>query len=319
VYSVEVLPTEDVPASADPARDLAFMLEGSQSAVWADQYECIDSVRRLVLHQPELVRPHLPGVFPFLVASAQSLRSSMARNALLCIKEALERGLPLGSDLEPLCSVTLQRMAGDKKFIGQACADALTAAVESEGEGLGLVVQGLLGSVHARNPEVSSLCMVYMERCLEAAARRQASMAPTTPKQKPPLAELLGTDDRTLVAALGRGYEGRLAVGKNASRRSLKRLRGLLGGAAFRALLNETLAPALAKEVLEQTTPTAQDLTAAAPAAVGANKAGGQGTFRDHIAALRTKMRTQQAQGGGGGEAAATEEGVSATGVSSEG
>lgn len=91
-----------------------------------------------------------------------------------------------------------------------------------------------------------------------------------------PLDETLGVQPSELLVALGKGYEGKLAVGKNASRRSFKQLKALMGHAAFVKAVEEVLPPAQAREIL------------------GGSKddqASKSSSFKDHILAMRNKKK----------------------------
>lgn len=58
---------------------------------WASEYYAVESVRRLAVHHPELVKTHLSDALAVLICPAVSnLRSAVARNALLCIQDLIE-------------------------------------------------------------------------------------------------------------------------------------------------------------------------------------------------------------------------------------
>lgn len=58
---------------------------------WASEYYAVESVRRLAVHHPELVKTHLSDALAVLICPAvANLRSAVARNALLCIQDLIE-------------------------------------------------------------------------------------------------------------------------------------------------------------------------------------------------------------------------------------
>lgn len=167
VYQVEVLSTEEIEPSSNPEEDLALVAEHANCSEWADQYGCIDAVRRLCLHHKEMLgEEKLKDIFSLLVSGVSNLRSSMTRNALLCLREMLNQGFgpQMKESMPEICSVLLQRMVGDKKFICDACSAAMDVAVDSEV--VSDVLAALLPNVNSKNPEISSRCMIYVEKCL---------------------------------------------------------------------------------------------------------------------------------------------------------
>ncbi|EWM22552.1 Armadillo-like helical [Nannochloropsis gaditana] len=192
VYQVQVRNTEDLPPSLHPALDLDLVLEtvkegdaalhGGQRgeeerghADWAREYECIDAIRRLALHPslgPALLRPHLPLLLPFLLRSVHNLRSSMQRNALLCLRELF---VPAGLGpafppfLEPMCALLLRQLGhGDKKFIRVACEGVLAAAVGAEGGAtVPFLLPALLPMVKAKKAEEAAGSLLWIEQGLK--------------------------------------------------------------------------------------------------------------------------------------------------------
>jgi hypothetical protein len=105
------------------------------SSTWSDVYFAIESFRRLCLHHPALVSSDLNKLLPAVCQSAKALRSSVARNSLLALRDAfvwtdrLNTSNPLAcctNEMLRLVVVTLlEQGAADKSFLRQAAQSAL--------------------------------------------------------------------------------------------------------------------------------------------------------------------------------------------------
>ncbi|CAM9682180.1 unnamed protein product, partial [Discosporangium mesarthrocarpum] len=173
VYQVTVLSTDQFEPSPNPEQEMQAVLVAAEGrGDWADLYSALDSARRLtIFHRDVLLREeqqHLNQAVGLVGLAVGNLRSSMVRNALLCVKDMFSC---LGQDMARVdvgvvVGGTLQRLAGDKRFICLAAAEALEAA--SRKGPSQKVLHAILPSCEDRNAEVSSKAALYVELCLTA-------------------------------------------------------------------------------------------------------------------------------------------------------
>ncbi|CAM9906269.1 unnamed protein product, partial [Hapterophycus canaliculatus] len=180
VYQVSVLETAEFEPSPNPLEEMrAVRAASAGGGDWADLYSAVDSARRLCIFHGEAVvmggrgedgggeGSNLEGVVTLLAAAVGNLRSSMVRNALLGVGDIF-RFLKhdVGRvDIRPMVAGTLQRLAGDKRFICQTAAQAccrccclLSEAMEvatRSGPSVA-VLHAILPSLDDRNAEVAA-------------------------------------------------------------------------------------------------------------------------------------------------------------------
>mmetsp|Transcript_21087 Transcript_21087/g.26922 ORF Transcript_21087/g.26922 Transcript_21087/m.26922 type:complete len:418 (+) Transcript_21087:156-1409(+) len=106
---------------------------------WIEQYEAVDSIRRLAIHHKDILAPHLPKIVPFLQNGVGSLRSAMCRNTLFAVAEvyhhlANRHASALRVGIDKTIEVVLAKSINDKRFIataGIAAAEEIASSVAS--------------------------------------------------------------------------------------------------------------------------------------------------------------------------------------------
>ncbi|CBJ31203.1 conserved unknown protein [Ectocarpus siliculosus] len=328
VYQVAVLETGDFEPSPNPDEEMqAVRAASAGDGDWADLYSAVDSARRLcIFHAQKLLVPggqggggaggsgdggdadgNLEGVVGLLAAAVGNLRSSMVRNALLGVGDIF-RFLKhdVGRvDISPMIAGTLQRLAGDKRFICQTAAQAMEAAARN-GPGAD-VLHAILPSLDDRNAEVAAKSAFYAEQCLAALG--------VGSKAGVGLPEAL--EFRSMLPGMSRALNGKVAEGRASARRALLRCRKAMGLGPFEAAVKSSLEKAEATSLLTVLATPNRTGAAAGAGKAGPGRApilqgrrGGAGTGRGGGVAARPSIREQmmaarrkkgQAEGGSGG------------------
>eukprot|EP00904_Undaria_pinnatifida_P008262 jgi/Undpi1/4566/HiC_scaffold_18.g07920.m1 len=276
VYQVAVMETKEFEASPNPDEEMKAVLTASGGdGDWADLYSAVDSARRLcIFHRNVVARDgNLQGAADLVAAAVGNLRSSMVRNALLGVADMFGS---LGDDMarvdiQALIAGTMQRLAGDKRFICQTAAQAMEAAAR-RGPSLD-VLHAILPVFEDRNAEVLAKSAFYSEQCLAALG--------VGSKPDAGLPSGLKFDD--LARGMARVFNGKVAEGRASAKRGFLRSRKAMGAGPFEAAVARAIGTTEAASILST--------LAAAAAAADARKSG----------AGRGQVRPSSAQGGRGG------------------
>ncbi|CAN0559322.1 unnamed protein product, partial [Ectocarpus sp. 12 AP-2014] len=175
-----------------------------------------------------------------LAAAVGNLRSSMVRNALLGVGDVF-RFLKhdVGRvDIRPMIAGTLQRLAGDKRFICQTAAQAMEEAARN-GPGVD-VLHAILPSLDDRNAEIAAKSAFYAEQCLAA-----LGVGSKAGVGLPEALEFL-----SMLPGMSRALNGKVAEGRASARRALLRCRKTMGLGPFEAAVKVSLEKAEATSLL---------------------------------------------------------------------
>lgn len=134
IANVPVYASSDLSKPKEPEQDMAKILLSRShllnSVNWSELHLAITSLRQLIKYNPTIVQVKLTN--PLIVSAASSLRSGLARNAILCIKETVSLQL---SKPEPIIHafvpILLSRIAGNEKFLKTLAFDTLTLLVSN--------------------------------------------------------------------------------------------------------------------------------------------------------------------------------------------
>ncbi|CAM9967458.1 unnamed protein product [Scytosiphon promiscuus] len=337
VYQVSVLETAEFEPSPNPAEEMrAVRAASAGGGDWADLYSAVDSARRLCIFHGEAVvlggggvgdeeggagdGSNLEGVVSLLAAAVGNLRSSMVRNALLGVGDIFSfLKHDVGRvDIRPMVAGTLQRLAGDKRFICQTAAQVMEAAARS-GPSVD-VLHAILPSLDDRNAEVAAKSAFYAEMCLATLGVGSKAGAG--------LPE--GLELRSMVPGMSRALNGKVGEGRASARRALLRSRKAMGLAPFEAAVAATLEKPEASALLNALAAPNRAGAASAAAAGGPSsksglagrsglqRRGGSAAGRGRGGAARPSIREQmmaarrkkeEAEGKRGGSAAAAGDG----------
>jgi hypothetical protein len=127
------LDPSDVKALEDPERSLRTVSQNLKSNHWVDQFQAIDVVRSLSLHHANMLTPTLHRIAPLVATCAESLRSSVCKNALLCLFDMCgQYQTDLENSVPSLMTSLLKRSADTSNiFISASANSALVKLIES--------------------------------------------------------------------------------------------------------------------------------------------------------------------------------------------
>lgn len=238
-----VLESRQIAASDDAAAESARMQKGLAADDWAQQYDAIDSARRLAIHHTAVLAPLLAETMPKLHVAAGSLRSAMSRNALCAIADVFEHMAAIFPDdcVPATIGVLLRRAAHKNKFICKAATAALEQLVVNASSGTALLA--LTSYARDKAPVVVCSSAVYAQMCAAAMGGAVVEVALVP-----------------LVTSLGIWLGSRLPDGRNAARRLVMLLLAKHGVEAMNAAIkgapvSSIECAALRKEVARGTRP----------------------------------------------------------------
>lgn len=134
----------------------ALSADDVRSADWAAQFQALDDARRLVRHVPKLIvadRARLKKLVALVVALADSLRSTLAKNALRCLGELfLLLGPRMDSELDGVLAALLRRAADTNAFISDEAEATLVEAMRAGTEAR--LMQHVQAAATHRRPEL---------------------------------------------------------------------------------------------------------------------------------------------------------------------
>jgi len=168
------LPGFDSPPHESTVLTVMAGLGGSGD--WSDQFGAIDDARRLVRHAPSVLigSGHLKKLVGLIIGLVDSLRSALAKNALLCASELFVTfGKRLDPEIEVCLPVILRRAADTNAFISEAAngtmRDVCRHATEAK------LMTPVLAAVTHRRAEIRSRatwCLAMLtQRSLQTAAK----------------------------------------------------------------------------------------------------------------------------------------------------
>lgn len=97
---------------------------------WATQFEALNNVRRLAIHHASVLKPHLHTTSLRIVECVQSLRSQVAKNGLMCVRDMFEYlGSMMDNEIETLAVHILKRATDTNSFVKQQADAALSNMV----------------------------------------------------------------------------------------------------------------------------------------------------------------------------------------------
>jgi hypothetical protein len=100
---------------------------------WAAQFDACNALRRAIVHHPELISP--TSLLEDLLPIADSLRSSLAKNALITLEEMFAiKGKQMESQLEKIGPLLLKKSGDTNVFISAQGQNTLKAMVNHSSE-----------------------------------------------------------------------------------------------------------------------------------------------------------------------------------------
>lgn len=235
------------------------------SSVWAEKYEALVVMRRVLLHHTDIVdsdAQHLTGVVAAAVEDVDSLRSCRVRNGIICLRTLVSTcsvGLTLfntaalssssssssASSMSLIGSVTnclLAKTGGGPRFISELALNTLLNSAVPHLEPL-LLVSCLAPSVGHRNAELASSAILAMVGCV-----RRIDVSVLASSSEECMASL-----RDLCQGLSLALNAKRPKAKEEARTTFRSISATVGEEHFHRLLALHLTETQSKEVLRAT------------------------------------------------------------------
>ena len=170
---LEELRTEELKAlpAPPPEATLKSLLEQLRSDDWSAHFDAINLLRRLVAWADESgsdggLIGQLHSVNLLLIGYADSLRSALAKNAVVCFRELfIHFGHKMEADLDLIVPVLIKKAGESNGFICEEANKALSSMVNNVSEAR--AISALLGSASHRNPAARAKAAAHLAKALE--------------------------------------------------------------------------------------------------------------------------------------------------------
>lgn len=237
-------------ATACTADITSYVFTAAQEQ-WSTLYSAITNVRRLAISHPSVLAPKITSIIGQLVIASQNLRSSIVRNALHCLKELFEfvGSTAMSPHVENIIYNLITTMVlSDKKFIkalafdtAQSAINAVPAAVMLGAllpcaQDKGTTALDAFTAAHVPMPDAAAHASVLFELTLasmKVGAKPDSGFVDES-VYAPGVDPVLLAASRFLVGA-------KTVEGKDAARKTCRRLRRALGKGAFESHVTSAL------------------------------------------------------------------------------
>ena len=195
---IEELRTEDLkaqpPPSAPTAEVVRAALEQLRGDDWAEQFDAINTLRRMLAWQGATPDPalltHLHSLVLLMIQFSDSLRSALAKNACMCFKEmfTLLQGR-MEADLDLIAPVLIKKSAESNGFICDEANKALHAMIVHVSESR--CTAALVACSTHRNQTYRAKAALHLSRALEQQGYAKVLQSRELEKVVPVFASLL--------------------------------------------------------------------------------------------------------------------------------
>jgi len=224
--------------SAPTAAEIASVLKGLQSADWSTRFDSITSLRRLVVHHPSsLGTTHTKALVRDLKSELNSLRSSLAKNALMALADIFGSGVMARlweAELEQLAPSMLKRAGESSGFLREEAHRALLAMLSSCSDRFTLPL--LLNAAATGTKNIKIMAVVYLDRLVEVCAARPGGQGVASLQNNKEFPRLL--------KAIGSFASDAAVESRTHSKWSLIRLARIIGLEELDRTLSRALPPA---------------------------------------------------------------------------
>ncbi|OWZ08731.1 hypothetical protein PHMEG_00018674 [Phytophthora megakarya] len=235
---------ESVDAAAE-AQKLDQLLQRECATVdeadvaWAHEFAALDSLRRFAMYHKDQARRQLEnGVLTKLVLPAASnLRSTVARNALLCVQDLILGLKETACHFDAVVPVLLNRSCSEKQFLKDLARDVLDTALQA-GANEEFLHPLLTTSVSEKNAQIVSVAGLYVTKCvirMEHGHLRKFVLETRT----------------SFFDEVAAFLNCKVVECKAATRRTCQHTRRVIGNEAFVALVKEKLSGSAQLDVLK--------------------------------------------------------------------
>jgi len=150
-----------LPISQDPNEELQKVLRWLRSDHWKENFDGLNSIRRLGEAHPTLVSSHLCTLVPLFAKAINSLRSSLSRAAIITCRELFQFfGKKFEPYLEDLVPALIKR-AGEitNEFLCKETDEAIRALIENISPSRTIII--LLHQCNSKSPTVRMMIATY--------------------------------------------------------------------------------------------------------------------------------------------------------------
>ena len=136
---------------------------------WLDQFETVNTIRRLVKYNPEvfLSKVTLHNIVLSLVKGSDSLRSSLSKNSLIGLKEMCETlGKAADGEISDILKIFLKKASDTNTFLSETALEGLDALTINCSEGK-ILLHLVIIAENARNPAIKSKLMYCITKIIQ--------------------------------------------------------------------------------------------------------------------------------------------------------
>lgn len=131
---LEYVDTKDLEPMKSPSQEFQKAIRGLETQEWPELFHTLTSMRRVVLHHPQVVLSSgaLHSIVVLIMKQVENLRSSMAKNALITIADfflGLKKGMD--SEVQSVVPAVMKRSADSSNFLGESADRALDMMIEN--------------------------------------------------------------------------------------------------------------------------------------------------------------------------------------------
>ncbi len=220
-----------------------LQLFSSAGALWAEKFEAIVMLRRILYHHANAIRSgvHLLAMIDCISDQILSLRSSNVRNALMCVKltaKVLDQDLWSQETALKLFTALLNKCGSGPKFLCDAAFECCRSTSNSCPMPLFLtVVQPFI--VH-KNSEISA-------RAIETLVQKILNCDSS-------VLIVHNSSLRLLLASLALGLNAKKSQAKDKTKEALEFMRKTMGSLVFDEFIDENLEPSVGNDIKRELT-----------------------------------------------------------------
>ncbi|ETL45441.1 hypothetical protein F441_04613 [Phytophthora nicotianae CJ01A1] len=243
----ELLESEDVASDAEKLdqllqhkQQITITTTTDDDVAWGHEFEALDSLRSFTKHHQDAARRQLNNdVLKLLVLpAASSLRSAMARNALLCVQDLM---LGLKTDtaahLDAIVPVLLNRACSEKQFLRDLAREVLDTTLLA-GANEEFLRPLLATSTTEKNAQIVSVAGLYVTKCVIRMEREH-------------LRKFVLETRTSFFDEMAAFLNCKVVECKAATRRTCQHTRRVIGNDEFLALVKEKLSGSAQLDVLK--------------------------------------------------------------------
>eukprot|EP00163_Fabomonas_tropica_P001966 TRINITY_DN1145_c1_g1_i2.p1 TRINITY_DN1145_c1_g1~~TRINITY_DN1145_c1_g1_i2.p1 ORF type:complete len:1334 (-),score=342.97 TRINITY_DN1145_c1_g1_i2:21-4022(-) len=234
---MEEVATEDLQPCVNPERTLRDALKAidGNGEAWEKIFEAVTNIRRMAVHNPEVLLPQLHSVVLKVIVVLDNLRSQLSKNAVICFTDMFTY---LGRSMDPELETVIPNLLSKTQssgFISDEVDRALEAMIVNASTSRALAT--LLTHAQHRHKAIRVKSAQFIEMCVHTLGSRV--MGRDFERLMPVLVKLLADSDQAARHAAKRTTVALAEVfGLTEFERECKRLTGDAGTKKFLAVVH---------------------------------------------------------------------------------